>query len=1655
MSNPKLIAAAQRLFSSLHQFAKKLTRTMVLWLLRSLLRLERQPHTNRGIVLPTTILLLLVLTLTVGAITLRTYNRTNQAVGERQQRVIYNAASPAIDRAKAKLEFMFSRNRDTRFPSGIPGQLTMNAMLLNDGQERNGLTVGKLNIENESGTEVDPYTFPDEKAAAKWLVDNGIATADTVINIDNDDLPERLDIDADGLGDNVWVFRTDTNGDGSDDATVAYSIIMMRPLAAEQDDPDPMDSASDEAIAARAANLQIRHGPLSLNTTRNAACSFGDENSGEGPAKGWFVDPAVSSILRKNFQVDVFVLPDDQNGTVSTLEFHQDRRMDQGNKWGAWFRNDLEIFPGPAFRWNGAMHTEGNLITGNSSFHGYLISSPHSCLYSRTASEVTIADIPASADDNVPPFQGQFISGKTNDNTFGDSNKFHYHTNNGGVAETLSKSTDSVKDSGSADLIDFTLDPIFLTTENVSKARGFDCPDPDEDGNVDMSACDSPEEDRDNNWADRKLHEEGRLYNRSEPAPYVDDAFRADNRYGPGPRVSGKSIPGKIGEPIQGDRLNSGERQIADTELILDKPADTDTERTELGLDGYWERRARDFGLRIIVGERLELGNAHGWGGGIDGKEGQYRYRQESNWDAESLLPWTACESNSNKSGDDKHCLQARQNRALYDNLAAVQATVFYHADQPEDPPYHDQDDLDFPTACMASTVHPGTPDSLILSAAFKNYKAGISTYLKDTATTYTSNPVVSNFFLGMGTNGWEYTATPDDLDDETKFGNAVEDEDSPLGIALRNLAYFAGDPKAGTPSFQPVDNTTDANVHPYPLMSMWGDFSVLRRVLAIVDGQSFNEGNPFGDAANPDSAATAKDYDDLSPADKATLHTAACTLGMLAYNIGFLEAFDYSKVPAAKIQALTGLINDLKNGGAPNGVRDNINSGEPPEAYLASLKQWNLKDDTAVPDDIVALAEMIVLKEQVERDREFGFGTGFSANSDLKSYAPFPFNGDYSPFWNSLTTDQPKFPALHYLFPNNIASSSGSTPDDTQLINEYDVFTEGDEASVEDGTDVDGNGDPVGDSDDVRDATVRDLNTIGGARVKFRAIDLRQESVLDKIAIHPKPMSDWVLPHENAGTGDTNQSNTDVMIGCLDDGLCSTNPGSKVFALERVGFKDTVIYNGREILPARSMDVNFKLIRLSSTGLTNDTWLPRKGIIYAFREDAVREDEINRPTSGTWANCGNDAEFSDPSVECRMNASTNSALDSKDPPLNPKNRISPKAVDYYPDPDRRPYGFRLRNGERLGRANDEGRGLSFITDNPVYIMGDFNLHQTTTCNGADSCRLEEFVTKLDATNFTNFYSRSDLDPAFARPATDDWRPSEILADAITVISERYCDGSAVDVLSKATTNKDNLDGNDDYRFQYKSDFDDQYNCSNYSKKTSFLNTTYPTSRENERALLFHKYDGSTKFEERWHHLNPYDALWYREDWEDRLRSLAPLTPVVWTRNGDPMRFTSNGPKRYDDGYKKLKDGKQLISGATNRVNAIIISGLTPSRKKQAYGGLHNFPRFIEDWNTLFISGSLLQLNFSRYATGPFSQSGYETGVMPSGEHIKYYSPPNRRWGYDVGLQYAPAGPLSSRFINPSSSPRSEFYSEPPADDPYMVQLCEMIASDPDNQCAP
>ena len=143
--------------------------------------------------------------------------------------------------------------------------------------------------------------------------------------------------------------------------------------------------------------------------------------------------------------------------------------------------------------------------------------------------------------------------------------------------------------------------------------------------------------------------------------------------------------------------------------------------------------------------------------------------------------------------------------------------------------------------------------------------------------------------------------------------------------------------------------------------------------------------------------------------------------------------------------------------------------------------------------------------------------------------------------------------------------------------------------------------------------------------------------------------------------------------------------------------------------------------------------------------------------------------------------ASRNDALPDRSDPTSSYDELKTSPYDLKLDPSRRPNGFMLINGDKLARGSDsksydevekitKEKGLVFVSNNPVYIQGDFNVHEK-----------EEFIETLE-NNWGNFYNRKNIDKDFACRKGDprnncngeSWRAATVLADAITLLSDNW-----------------------------------------------------------------------------------------------------------------------------------------------------------------------------------------------------------------------------------------------------------------------------------------
>jgi hypothetical protein len=1611
--------------------------------LRPLFRSVQQPQNSRsGFVLPTAALLLLVVSLVIAAVLLRTINRTEQVMGQRQEKALYNAATPAVERAKAKIEYMFTQ--DTRLPAKVPSQEQLLSMMLNNGKQ--GIRA--------LPTADNPYRLKDEE----------------LIKVSGVDVP-------------AWSYREDSNGDGKEDLTVAYSITWL--IEDSEAGYEALKDTREQAVAARAKKMHVRSGPAVAEENKDCPTP-----EGQRIERGWFKDPVSSAILHKNFQIDAFAISDDENGTVATLEVQQDRRANRANKWGAWFRNDLEIFPGPSFNWNGAMYTNGSVFVGRPtgtrvSVTAFLVSSPKSCIYLAGAdqSEIQMAD-PALDEATRTNYQGQVVSGLINTDAYGSQSVFHLWNEDAPITDkakvTINPDTDSVN--GSFKPSEIAIDPLVLFTEDRTVFRGNGLKREDQ---IRVEPETGPFSEKENKNYRRLLNPDV-----ASGSPKVDDTYRADDRYGPIPGYGPKpedsliELGKKTGEPITGQlRFTS-----------LDPVNDGVGDDLDMGLDGYWERRAWREGMRVITGQRLELGN--------DPLPVATDYMKE-------VLNIPVVNPNNR---NREH--ETIQRRALRDNLAAVQATAIYH---------YKGGDKDLPVAALATTVHPGTAETLKRSSIFDKFDFTFKTKTPDTVFngTFGDNPeeLAVDFFTGRGTNGWEFDVT------DSFFTNAEVQK------ALKNLANFAGDPKG---AFPPVQET-GAIIHPYPQLTKWGNFSNLRQSLQ----------NP----TTPESLA-----------DKTNKHTAALTLGMLAYNLQYLEAFDYAQNQTliTDLDTALALLSDLDfDNGEIRVKADTSNkkfveiyppntpqtgtpptpNGDPlvkfkgaivtPEAYITALEA-RVNETGITPAvrqnrlKVAQTARLLYLKEQTLRDRTYGFRaspnnrtSGLPAalnnsftytlahsDSTLNPKTDFPFGGmtyDKSAppasLYNWVGQDEdiripgsPNYSAVKEVNFNcnfgtttgnkyfGLGSQPGNDTEEHKFIRLASAIcginedTNGDGILTNTTSDVDLGNNATLDSvkypslfylfpkiahnhlasaasPEIKQPTVATGldpadkyltdSYVAGLSNTYDAI-----TDLSLVALKPKAIANWTLPNEvvNLPGGDCQNDHT----------LNNPNPNCSKYNLVwdgvndqayRVAFKDTALFNGREGMNVRVLNLDLELLK--DEQINGDTWLAggnstdfdEGGIVYAFREDAVREDAIARPTKSNWNACDSANDIIKPA--CRTDVTKN-----QDPPVNANNWISPKPVDFYPDPDRRPYGFRLINGSNLDRPNAGGNivyGMSLISDNPAYIQGDFNCHGS--CDNPLSDVKGQSLLEIDANDLKNdpdkFYSRGKDNPSYAKKDTDSWRTTEVLVDAVTILSDNFCDGSIEDGIittgdAVVPSNWQRHLGKDELKRNLtlaNPSLQKIYGCQNGSTPyTSYLNQNRP----NQAGTLYN--------------------VWLRENPADS------GSPIQISKNGNPMLTTpitvaGQPDYNYKGRYLTISDGttigsqkvKPLIPAKKQVVSGMLLSNQVPSRSGQSNGGLQNFPRFLEDWRgiDLAFSGSLVQSNFSTSGTAPFDLDAWEPRQQPvvsSTDSIPYYFPPNRLWGYDVGLQVVPPAPIASRLITIAPT-RSEFYRELPVDDPYIKNL--------------
>ncbi|TAF02198.1 MAG: hypothetical protein EAZ78_15540, partial [Oscillatoriales cyanobacterium] len=150
-----IVSLLRRIAGVTRSGAKRLMRAM----LQALMAMGRRAKLPvAGFVLPTVTMVLLVVILLTVAIVLRSFDRANMARNVRVNQQVLAAATPALDRGKAKIQFML--REDPQRPTATPTDAEL-----------------YLRMANATKANPDIYTFGDEqRLVLKYPLNPGATT---------------------------------------------------------------------------------------------------------------------------------------------------------------------------------------------------------------------------------------------------------------------------------------------------------------------------------------------------------------------------------------------------------------------------------------------------------------------------------------------------------------------------------------------------------------------------------------------------------------------------------------------------------------------------------------------------------------------------------------------------------------------------------------------------------------------------------------------------------------------------------------------------------------------------------------------------------------------------------------------------------------------------------------------------------------------------------------------------------------------------------------------------------------------------------------------------------------------------------------------------------------------------------------------------------------------------------------------------------------------------------------------------------------------------------------------------------------------------------------------------------------------------------------
>jgi hypothetical protein len=374
-----IVSLLRRIAGVTRSGAKRLMRAM----LQALMAMGRRAKLPvAGFVLPTVTMVLLVVILLTVAIVLRSFDRANLARNVRVNQQVLAAATPALDRAKAKIQFMLYE--DPQRPTSTPSDAEL------------------YRVMSANTTTSDLYKFADEeRLILKYPLKN------TTLNPDAIKDPKTAPLEKIGAGiveseaiNTAWRYPVDTNNDGFFDTFTLYGIFFRNP---------PLDSTS-LAVARARKPLDARTPPMALGSLDPACLS---EGAGDNVAtlvgdSGWY---KLDGKLRKSFFVYTVNVPIKDTevaalgankykaftgtSSISALEYQQDQSRIPLSNNAVVYEDDLEVSPGADLNLNGRILTNSNLLVtrtnDTANFNLFQVSSRGSCFYDQENSKIQVA----------------------------------------------------------------------------------------------------------------------------------------------------------------------------------------------------------------------------------------------------------------------------------------------------------------------------------------------------------------------------------------------------------------------------------------------------------------------------------------------------------------------------------------------------------------------------------------------------------------------------------------------------------------------------------------------------------------------------------------------------------------------------------------------------------------------------------------------------------------------------------------------------------------------------------------------------------------------------------------------------------------------------------------------------------------------------------------------------------------------------------------------------------------------------------------------------------------------------------------------------------------------------------------------------------------